>query len=218
MRGSLSPCISGNLAWPNVAHVGRLRLSGWMRGLLISVVLATLACNATTDVRTQSSPSKVTSGTNGEEIFARFLMGGWAVPREEKPKSMPFAETLKAFVITTEEDLRDFLGGLDLYRVRGSAESLNRADFGEVVILAAYYQWRPLKGDPLSIRGITQDGTKAEIDLELLENPQGREYPYLMAPLHIAAVERRDLPRGVPLKFVFLVNGQEAATIEDILE
>ena len=138
------------------------------------------------------------------------------MPRGDEAE--PFAETLKAFVITTDEELTEFLDGLDLIRVRGNPESLNRTDLSQVVVLASYYLWRPLKGDPLSIERIALKGTEIEISLELLEDPQGRERPYLMAPLHIVAVEREDLPRSVPLQFAFLVNGEVATTRTVTLE
>ena len=153
-----------------------------------------------------------------KEVGARFLLGGWVVPKGEDAKTEPFAETLRAFVITTQEEQRDFLDSLEIVRLRGNIESLDRADLDRVVILAAYYLWRPLKGDPLFINGLRTRGDRVEVDLELLEDPQGRERPFLMAPLQIAAVERDELPRGVPLEFVFLVNGEVAAIRPATLE
>ena len=41
-------------------------------------------------------------------------------------------------------------------------------------MVAAYYMWRPLKGDPLSIGRVVVEGTDVRIDLELEEKPQGR--------------------------------------------
>ena len=133
------------------------------------------------------------------------------VPKGEE--AGPFAERLEAIVITTEEELRDFLDGVGFTRLRGNLETLDRADLAEVVVVATYYLWRPLKGDPLFIEKVELKGTEIEISLELLEEPQGRESPFLMAPLYVAALDRENLPTGVPLRFVFLVNGEEADTL-----
>lgn len=134
------------------------------------------------------------------------------MPKGDDARADPFAETLKAFVITTEKELRDFLDGINLVRARGNRESLNGVASNEEMVLAAYYLWRPVKGDPLSIERVTLKETDVEVGLELLQDPQGRESPYLMAPLSIVAVGKEDLPRGVPLRFVFLVNGEVTAT------
>lgn len=158
------------------------------------------------------------ASTDREEAVPRFLLGGWVIPRDEEGKVDAFAERLEAFVITTEEELRMFLDGLYLFRVRGNLESLNSSDFSKVVVVAAYYLWRPLKGDPLSIRAMAFNGSEANIDVELEEDPLGREYPYLLAPMNAAAVPKEDLPQGVPVKFVFSVNGEAAVTIVNTLE
>lgn len=150
--------------------------------------------------------------SQGDEVGVRFLLGGWVVPKGDDAKTEPFAETLRAFVITTQEEQRDFLGSLEIVRLRGNIKALDEADLDRVVVLAAYYLWRPLKGDPLFIDTMRVRGKRVELDLELLEDPQGRERPFLMAPLQIVAAEKDELPRGVPLEFVFMVNGKVAAT------
>ena len=129
-----------------------------------------------------------------------------------------FAESLEAQVITTDEELREFLEGLNFVRMRGSMELLERADLTEEVVLGLYYLWRPLKGDPLSIERIALRGAEVEIRLELLADPLGRERPYLMAPMNIVAIKREDLPRGESVNFVFLVNGEAARTRTVTLE
>ena len=86
----------------------------------------------------------------------------------------------------------------------------DRTDFDEMVVVAVYYLWRPLKGDPLSLERVTVDGAEVRIGLELEQDPQGRERPFLMAPLYVTALEREDLPDNAPLEFVFLVNGEES--------
>ena len=140
------------------------------------------------------------------------------MPGGKDAEAQPRAETLRGFVITTEEELRDFLDGVDLLRIRGNLESLDRVNLAEQVILAAYYLWRPLKGDPLSVQGIALKGDDVEINMELLEDPQGRESPYLLAPLYIVALDKDELLRGVPLSFSFLVSGEVADKQIIILE
>ena len=132
------------------------------------------------------------------------------IPKDEE--SGPFAESLKASVITSEKELRELLEGLDLVRIRGNAELLSRTDFSKEVILAAHYLWRPLKGDPFSITDISLNGSEVIVSLELESDPQGRESPYLLAPINIVSVDSADLPRRVPAKFNFLVNGKLATT------
>ena len=158
------------------------------------------------------------SGSDQEDVATRFLLGGWVIPKSEEGEVDAFAERLEAFVITSEDEMRSFLDGLYLFRVRGNLQSLHRSDFSKVVVVGAYYLWRPLKGDPLSIRTMALNGDEANIDLELEEEPLGREYPYLLAPMNVAAVQKQDLPQGVPVKFVFRVNGEAAVTIVNTLE
>ena len=186
-------------------------LSGmlWMRLFLLCMVLAALSCSPRATREASNSPGAPDSG--GKEIGTRFLLGGWIVPKGRDAESEPFAETLKAFVITTEEDMRGFLEGLDFIRLRGNLEAIDRTDFSEAVVLAVYYLWRPLKGDPLSLERATVDGAEVKISLELEQDPQGRERPFLMAPLYITALERQDLPDNASLEFVFLINGEESA-------
>ena len=186
-------------------------LSGmlWMRLFLLCMALVALSCSPRATREASISPGPPDS--SGKEIGTRFLLGGWIVPKDQDAGSEPFAETLKAFVITTEAEMRDFLEGLDFIRLRGNLAVIDRADFDEVVVLAVYYLWRPLKGDPLSLKRTTVDGAEVKISLELEQDPQGRERPFLMAPLYITALERRDLPDNASLEFVFLINGEESA-------
>ena len=189
---------------------------GWVGPLLLATLLAALACSPASNNTPESSPSPGIIQGNGKELVPRFLTQGWTTPKGEE--SGPFAETLKASVVTTEDELTEFLDGLHLFRLRGSLEALNRTDLEQEIILAAYYLWRPLKGDPISLERIALNESEVQISLQLLENPQGKESPFLMAPLYITALNREDIPRGIPLKFVFLVNGEAAATRSVTLE
>ena len=188
--------LSSGLQRTGSGALGRALQVALLLALLVSMALA---CNAT-------------SRGEGKEVVARFLLGGWVVPRDEQANAEPFVETLKASVFTTEEEIRQWLDGLILIRPRGNFETLDGADLDQVVVLGAYYLWRPLRGDPLCITRTSVDGAEVLVSLELEGDPQGREFPYLMAPLYIASLEREDLPRGVPLTFVFSVNGEVSTT------
>ena len=222
MRASTLAGIARKSRWPRsllpigVWHTGigpsRLKTERWIITILVIAVVGFLGCDSAARTAPETSPTSGTPGVQPQEVTARFLVGGWVVPKGEDVIAQPFAEALKAFVITSEQELRNFLDGLDLTRVRGSLEPLNQADFGKVVVIGTYYLWRPLKGDPLSLEKVELVGTNLEVSLELLEDPQGRESPYLMAPLNIVALEREDLPRGVPINLAFRVNGKVAAT------
>ena len=169
-------------------------------GLLLSaLVLAGLACGERTPIsgvvseatptppptaeaeREEPTPTAAVEGP----IHTRFLLGGWVAPKDEDADDRPFADTLKAFVITTDEGLREFLDSLDLLRVRGSQESLNRADLSDVVVVAMYYLWRPLKGDPLSLEEARLSGNEVRIRLELVGGPPGAGVAFSAgAPVH----------------------------------
>ncbi len=152
------------------------------------------------------------------QIVPRFLLSGWINPIGEDADLGPFAETLRAFVITSQEELDEFLGSIDLLRTVGNLASLSRTDLEQDIMLGIYYLWRPLKGDPLSILGVSSGGDEVVVDVELVEDPLGDERPFLLGPVHISAVDRKELPTGTPVEFVFSVNGKEAARLTRALE
>ena len=183
------------------------RASGWLL-ILALLLLVSVACDSE---RTPGSGSVAASRTEEGDIVPRFLLGGWVLPEGEAPGI--FVESLEALIITSEADLRSFLGGVDLLRVSGDLNAINRTDFEKTVILAAYYLWRPLKGNPLSVQKVTVDGNEVRVSLDLEDDPQGRESPYLLAPLYVVGVYKAALPQGEPVRFQFLVNGELAATL-----
>ena len=71
------------------------------------------------------------------------------------------------------------------------------------MLLAAYYVWRPARGDPLSVASLDIEGNQASVQIELEQEPQGREYPYLFAPMIMVAAERTLFPEGEQVDFVF---------------
>ena len=142
----------------------------------------------------------------------RFVNSGWA-ELTGADKAGPFAQELRVFVITSQQELDDFNAGFTLRRTRGTAASLGRVEFSRSILLAVYYLWRPLQGDPLSVVGLSVDGNRATVRLQLEESAQGKLYPYLMAPMTMVAVKKDLFPMGEPVEFEFLLNGEPAAAM-----
>ena len=142
----------------------------------------------------------------------RFVNSGWAELAGGDAPGV-FVQELRAFVITTQTELDEFNRGFNLRRGRGTSATLGNVEFSDSILLAAYYLWRPLQGDPLSVVGLTVNGTRARVELRLDESAQGRKYPYLMAPMTMVAVDREMFPLGTPLEFEFLLNGEPAAMV-----
>ena len=203
---------------PSIAAFGpsRSRVSfGWPRvGLyvLAVILIALVALSCTSPRRGVARTQTASTG----ELQSRFILGGWVIPLQEQ--AGPFTEELRAFVISSEGELKEFLDDLRLFRIRGQFEALSDTDYSQKVVMAAYFLWRPLKGVPLSLERVSLEAdTEVHIDLRLEDAP-GRESPYLAAPLHIVALDRELLPRGVPISFVFLINGEEAVAVSSSLK
>ena len=141
----------------------------------------------------------------------RFIIGGWVSPRQEAAGA--FSHELRAFVIADQEQMDAYFGSFTTQRTRGNTASLGRVDFSRSILLAAYYLWRPLQGEPLSFVGVSLEGNQARVQLELNESPQGKEYPYLPAPMEVVAVDRSAFPTGQPIEFVFHLNGKPTAQV-----
>ena len=142
----------------------------------------------------------------------RYVNSGWLTPHDVE-QTAAITKELRAFVITSQKGLDDFEGSVELKRSRGTAISLERADFTNSIVLAAYYLWRPLQGDPLSVDGFTLNGDRADVFLVLEESPQGKEYPFLFAPMTMVAVDRSQFQVGEPVDFVFHLDGEPLATV-----
>ncbi len=141
----------------------------------------------------------------------RYVNSGWVSPLDQEDTGT-FAAELRAFVIVSQEELDAFEEDIISKRIYGNATTLDRINFDSAALLAAYYVWRPARGDPLSVAGLQLEQGRAVVKMELDENPQGREYPYLFAPMIMVAVERSLFPEGEFVEFVFELNGQPVAT------
>ena len=153
----------------------------------------------------------VASVQEGVPVF-RYVNSGWVSPLDWE-ESGPFAEELRPFVIASQEELDAFEDGFISKRSYGNSTSLGRIEFDSAALLAAYYVWRPARGDPLSVADLAVEGNRALVQMELDENPQGREYPYMFAPMIMVAVERSLFPEGEPVEFVFQLTGHPPVTV-----
>ena len=163
-----------------------------------------------------AASSDASSGANQPPpLLWRYVNSGWVSPVEYFEAS-PYLDELHAFVITNQEELDAFNRGAISKRILGNTNSLGRIDFLESVLLAAYYIWRPVQGDPLSVVALNVNGSSAVVDLELADDAQGRLYPYLFAPMTMVSVNRSLFPPGEPVEFVFQLNGEPNETVSAI--
>ncbi len=174
--------------------------------LLAALALAALACEAE---RRSGAPSEESS--RGGDISFRFLLGGWVNPTDQETD--PFVERLEVRLLQSDEQLRDFLEGVDLLRVRGRTDVLGDTDFTRTLIVATYYLWRPLKGDPLSVERVFIDEGAVHVDMLLEDDPQGRERPYLLAPLYMFSLDKEVLRENGARAVRFILNGAAVAEL-----
>ena len=175
--------------------------------LLVALFVGLAACGNRSEGRRSIAASPSSDG-----LVVRYLVGGWVVPFGPDGRSEPFSETLKTEIITSQDAMTAFLRRFELTLYRGNPASLDRMDYSKDVVVAAYYLWRPLKGDPLSVLGVSVKDARVEVDVELDLDPQGRERPFLMAPLQIVALDREDLGPAGAVDFLFRVNGEVSGT------
>ena len=178
-------------AWPS-----RIRLPLLAAALTALVVALALAGGAGKD-----------GGTSPDAPMFRYVNSGWVSPLEYAQASS-FTQELRAFVITSQEELEAYEAGIITKRTLGNTVSLGRIDFPESVLLAAYYVWRPVQGDPLSVSALKIDDSRAVVELELSDDPQGRERPYLFAPMIMVSVQRSLFAQGQEVEFIFNLNGE----------
>ena len=151
------------------------------------------------------------AGPGAAPVF-RYVNSGWISPLEAG-EAGAFSEELRAFVLVSQEELDAFEDGFISMVSRGNATSLGRIDFDKSALVAAYYIWRVVRGDPLTVLDVRAEGDSAVVDLALSDDPQGREYPFMYAPMVMVAVERSLFPEGEPVEFLFKLNGEPAITL-----
>ena len=144
----------------------------------------------------------------------RYVNSGWISPLNWQEFG-PFSKELRAFVIADQEQLEVFESAYVSKVSRGNSTTLGRIEFDTSVLLAAYYLWRPVKGDPLSVSDVEIRGSAATVVLELDGDAQGREYAYLYAPMIMVAVERSLFPVGETVEFTFELADHPSISLVD---
>ena len=147
----------------------------------------------------------------------RYVNSGWVSPSNQQSANA-FSRELRVDVITSSEELEEFNRTVVSKRTVGTGATLSRAEFPGSVLLVAYLLWLPVQGDPLSVVGLKLDGNRAVVDLELDEDSQGRQYPYLFAPMTMVTVDRDEFPVEGPVSFEFRLDGELQVTLTDTLQ
>jgi hypothetical protein len=186
-----------------------------MAGFLIA------ACGGDTVVSTAVAEEVVKTEVPSEAVqppIWRYVNSGWVAPRDEESAGA-FSRELRVAVITSDLEMTQFNQKVVGKRTYGRGDTLGRPDFPGSVVLVAYLLWLPVQGDPLSVVGIEIeiDGNVAVVDLELEEDAQGRELPYLYAPMTMVTVDRSEFAANGPVEFQFRLDGETLATVSDTL-
>ena len=189
--------------------------------LLIAIMAGFLiaACGGDTVVSTAVPEEVVKTEVPSEAVqppIWRYVNSGWVAPRDEESAGA-FSRELRVAVITSDLEMTQFNQKVVGKRTYGRGDTLGRPDFPGSVVLVAYLLWLPVQGDPLSVVGIEIDGNVAVVDLELEEDAQGRELPYLYAPMTMVTVDHSEFAANGPVEFQFRLDGETLATVSDTL-
>ena len=188
-------------------------------GVILAVFLIA-ACSDDTVSPIVKPPESVRSDDSRELEdlpLWRYVNSGWVSPLNQQSANA-FSRELRAAVITSAAELEEFNRTVISKRTRGTGVTLNRAEFPGSVVLVAYVLWLPVQGNPLSVVGMEIDGSHVVVDLELDEESQGREYPYLFAPMTMVTVDRTKFPAEGPTSFDFRLDGELQVTVKDDLQ
>ena len=186
----------------------------------ISAVFLIAACGDDTASPTVKPSESVRSDASQEleELpLWSYVNSGWVSPLSQQSANA-FSRELRAAVITSAAELEEFNRTVISKRTRGTGVTLNRAEFPGSVVLVAYVLWLPVQGDPLPVVGMEIDGRHVVVDLELDDESQGREYPYLFAPMTMVTVDRTEFPAEGLTSFDFRLDGELQVTVKDDLQ
>ena len=183
---------------------------------LLAAILLT-SCGASTSPPADEAATTAPEGAVDEAPLWRYVNSGWVYP-DVADDLQVFSEELHVFVITSQDELDAFQQGFTTKRTLGTTTSLGRIDLPESILLAAYYLWRPFQGDPLSVDGFSVEGNRADVFLDLDDSPQGKEYPYLLAPMVMVSIDRSLFPAGEAIDFAFHLNGEPHTTVVATVE
>jgi hypothetical protein len=172
---------------------------------------------AITSEDSTSQAVQETQETAAAKPIWRYVNSGWVSPLDA-PDANAFSKELRAAIITSNEEMEQFNRSVPSKRTFGTGATLGRPEFPGSVVLVVYLMWLPFQGDPLSVVGLDIEGNRAVVELKLEEDAQGREYPYLFAPMTMVMVDRSEFPRQGPVEFEFRLAGLESVTVSDSLE
>jgi len=196
---------------------GRMRtLSPAVLAAIVAIFLLA-ACGGGTTTPTGDTGKTVEPGPSAELPLWRYVNSGWVSPLDDQSANA-FSRELRAVVITTAEEMDEFNRVVVSKRTNGTGATLSRPEFPGSVVLVAYLMWLPVQGDPLSVVGLKVNGNRAVVELELEEEPQGRAYAYLFAPMTMVTVDRSVFPDQGPIEFEFRLDEETVFTVTDNLE
>ena len=197
-----------------------------MRKISLAVLIAILAIFLLAACGGEEATPLGDSGDSGEAVDSepvadlplwRYVSSGWVSPLNEQSENA-FSRELRGVVITSAQEMEEFNRVVISKRTLGTGATLSRPEFPGSVVLVAYLMWLPVQGDPLSVVGLEVDGNRAVVQLELEEDAQGREYPYLFAPMTMVTVDRSVFPEEGPIEFEFRLDEETTVTVTDDLE
>ena len=187
---------------------------------VLTAIIATFllaACGGGTAAPTEETRETEETGESPGPPLWRYVNSGWVSPLNEQTTNA-FSRELRAVVITTAEEMDEFNRNVVSKRTNGTSTSLSRPEFPGSVVIAAYVMWLPVQGDPLSVVGLEIDGNRAVVELELDEDSQGRERPFMFAPMTMVTVDRSVFPDQGPIEFEFRLDAETVVTVTDTLE
>ena len=185
---------------------------------LVLVCLAIICLTTCTPTLTEytTKDSEIVQDLPIKQLDSRFILSGWILPKNEE-KSSPFSETLGISILSDESQLEFFLDSIQLIRLHGNFETLSNIDFNESILVAVYYMWRPIRGNPLTISQPYVSNGSVMISVELDDKSTGKEFPFLYAPLEMSSINRNGLPTNNSVQFIFTLNDDRSTIVSHTL-
>ena len=129
--------------------------------------------------------------TTSKLIENRSLLKGWILP--ENITENVFEEKLETHLIYDQQEAETLLSSMKFYRAQGKLEEISSINYDDNIVLIAYYLWRPLKGNPLLVERFEINNNIVKAYITLDNNNIGKEYPLLLAPIHIVAISKSNI-------------------------
>ncbi len=183
---------------------------------LVCLAIVSLTTCTPTPTEHAAKDSAIIQNLPVIQLESRFMLSGWILPKN-KEKSSPFSETLGTYILSNESQLELFLDSIQLIRLNGNFENLSNIDFNESILVAIYYMWRPIRGNPLTISQPYVSNGSVMISIELDDEITGKEFPFLYAPLEISAINRNGLPTSDSVQFIFTLNDGQSTVVSHTL-